>query len=149
MWTWKQLLQYLTQNYCLWIQRRVLQGFMPISKRTKIILCIDLLIVTVVKAIFLVLSSYCWYSTVEPVLKNYPSGHKKCGLSRQVAFGDWFSYIEIQDILPGICGLFWQVVGLSRKISLYYHTEIFHTRALLITHCHRPVSHAVSHSPRE
>ena len=38
--------------------------------------------------------------TVEPVLKDRPYGHKKYGLSRQVAFSDRFIYTEIEELLP-------------------------------------------------
>ncbi len=33
--------------------------------------------------------------TVEPLLKDHPIRHTKCGLSRQVVFADRFSYIEM------------------------------------------------------
>ena len=48
----------------------------------------------------------------------------KCGLLRQVVFGDRFYYTEKQDFLPKAGGPSRQVVscgsGLSRQVSLYY-----------------------------
>ncbi len=51
--------------------------------------------------------------TVEPVLKDHPISHKKCGLSWQVVSGDRFSnmYIEMLVLLPEMCGLSRQVVS--------------------------------------
>ena len=61
--------------------------------------------------------------TVEPVLKDHPTGHKKCDLSTQVFSVDRFSYIEMYVLLPRMCGLSRQVAsrgsGLSRQVSLY------------------------------
>ncbi len=55
-------------------------------------------------------------STVEPVLKDHPIGHKKLGLSRQVVFGDRFNYryIEMLRLLPKIFGPSRQVVFQER-----------------------------------
>ncbi len=60
-------------------------------------------------------------STVEPALKDHPTGHENI-LSRQVVFGDRFIYTEMYDFLPKARPSS-QVVshgsGLSRQVSLY------------------------------
>ncbi len=70
---------------------------------------------------------FVYPNTVEPVLKERPSWTWKCGLSRQVVFGDRFKCIEWWNLLPEICGLSRQVVsydsGLSREVLLYAYKE--------------------------
>ncbi len=56
-------------------------------------------------------------STVEPLWKEQPISHKKCGLSRQVVFGDRFDYIELWDLLSEICGLLRPVESHSSDLS--------------------------------
>ncbi len=55
-------------------------------------------------------------------MKDHPVNMAIKLWSRQVVFGDWFNYIEMCDLLPGICGPSRQVVshgsGLARQISL-------------------------------
>ncbi len=57
-------------------------------------------------------------------LERPPHWPQKCGLSRQVVFGDRFSYIEMQIILPKMHGPSIQVIshvsGLSRQASVYF-----------------------------
>ncbi len=57
-----------------------------------------------------------------PCLERPPHWPHKCGLSRQVIFGDRFNYIDMPDLLPVIAGLSRQPVshgsGLSRQVSL-------------------------------
>ncbi len=47
----------------------------------------DHLLASITRSAFSMLLS-CLRNTVEPVLKDHPIGHKKCGLSRQVVFGN-------------------------------------------------------------
>ncbi len=49
-------------------------------------------------------------STVESLLKDHLFGPKKCGLSRQVGFGDKFTFTKLYGLLPRMCGLSRQVV---------------------------------------
>ncbi len=69
-------------------------------------------------------------TTVEPVLKDHPIGHKNCGLSRQVVSGDRFSYIEMQVLLPKKCRL--SRLGLSWQWSLMTDFTVYPVRYIRV-----------------
>ncbi len=53
-----------------------------------------------------------------------------------VVFGDRFNYIEIWNLLPGVCGPSREVVshssGVARQVSLYIYRRSFFSRLVLV-----------------